>query len=137
MLTVLYLFLEPIILFKEAAEKLAMEEAVKRVEGEMGREYPLVIGGERVTTDDKFKSINPSKTDEVVGVFSKADAELALLLNRLPRLYHPTLKSTRFLRATDDRFFVVIEARDPKFSAEQTEALLKELDPLSIEMLEE
>jgi 1-pyrroline-5-carboxylate dehydrogenase len=66
---------EPIVLFKEAAEKLAMEEAIARVEGELGREYPLVIGGERVTTAGKFKSINPSKTDEVVGVFSKADGE--------------------------------------------------------------
>ncbi len=68
---------EPIVLFKGAAEKLAMEEAIQRVEGELGREYPLVIGGERVTTAEKFKSINPSKTDEVVGVFSKADAEAA------------------------------------------------------------
>ncbi len=68
---------EPIVLFKEAAEKLAMEEAIQRVEGELGREYPLVIGGERVTTVEKFKSINPSRTDEVVGVFSKADAEAA------------------------------------------------------------
>jgi 1-pyrroline-5-carboxylate dehydrogenase len=68
---------EPIALFKEAAEKLAMEEALARVEGELGRDYPLVIGGERVTAADKFKSINPSKTDEVVGVFSKADVETA------------------------------------------------------------
>ncbi len=68
---------EPIVLFKEAAEKVAMEEAIARVGGELGREYPLVIGGERVTTPDKFKSVNPSKTDEVVGVFSKADVETA------------------------------------------------------------
>ncbi|HUU57055.1 MAG TPA: L-glutamate gamma-semialdehyde dehydrogenase [bacterium] len=68
---------EPIVLFKEADQRLAMEEAIRRVEGQFGREYPLVIGGERVTTDDKFKSINPAKTDEVVGVFSKADAETA------------------------------------------------------------
>jgi 1-pyrroline-5-carboxylate dehydrogenase len=68
---------EPIILFKEDAQKLAMEEAIKKVEGEFGREYPLVIGGERITTDDKLKSINPARTDEVVGVFSKADAEMA------------------------------------------------------------
>jgi 1-pyrroline-5-carboxylate dehydrogenase len=68
---------EPIVFFKDAAQKLAMEEAITKVEGEFGREYPLVLGGERVTTADKLKSINPSKTDEVVGVFSKADAETA------------------------------------------------------------
>lgn len=59
-----------------------------------------------------------------------------LLLNGLPRLYHPTLKSKRFARATDDRFFVVIEARDPKFSRARTEAFLESLGPLSIEALE-
>ena len=47
-----------------------------------------------------------------------------LLLNGLPMLYHPTLKSERFARATDDRFFIVIEARDPKFARRKTEAFL-------------
>ncbi len=68
---------EPIILFKEAAEKLAMEEAIARVQGQLGREYPLVVGGERITTAEKFKSVNPSQTTEVVGVFSKANVEMA------------------------------------------------------------
>jgi len=59
-----------------------------------------------------------------------------LLLNGLPWLYHPTLKSRRFARVTDDRFFVVIEARDPTFSRGKTEAFLESLKPLSIEPLE-
>jgi hypothetical protein len=59
-----------------------------------------------------------------------------LLLNGLPRLYHPTLKSERFARATNDRFFLVIEARDPKFTRSRTETLLQSLDPLSVEALE-
>jgi hypothetical protein len=59
-----------------------------------------------------------------------------LLLNGLPRLYHPTLKSRRFARATDDRFFLVIEARDPRFARAKTEAFLQSLGPLSIEALE-
>jgi hypothetical protein len=58
------------------------------------------------------------------------------LLNGLPRLYHPTLKSRRFARVTNDRFFLVIEARDPKFARRSTEAFLETLDPLSIEALE-
>ena len=61
---------------------------------------------------------------------------LSMLLNGLPRLYHPVFKSDRFHRATDDRFFLVIEARDPKFSRTRTEQLLHSLDPLSIEALE-
>lgn len=59
-----------------------------------------------------------------------------LLLNGLPRLYHPVFKSPRFARATDDRFFLVIEARDPKFTREDVEELLQSLNPLSIEALE-
>ncbi len=58
-----------------------------------------------------------------------------LLLCGLPQLYHPTLRSTRFARATDDRFFLVIEAKDPRFHPEKTRSFLESLNPLSIEML--
>lgn len=59
-----------------------------------------------------------------------------LLLNGLPRWYHPVFKSERFARATDDRFFIVIEARDPKFSRSRTEQFLSSLNPSHIETLE-
>jgi hypothetical protein len=61
---------------------------------------------------------------------------LALLMNGLPRWYHPCFKSERFARVTDDRFFLVIEARDPKFYRDDTEQLLRSLEPLSLEALE-
>jgi len=48
-----------------------------------------------------------------------------LLLNRLPRLHHPLFKSARFTKATHDRFFVVIEATDPRFSDVETRKLLE------------
>jgi hypothetical protein len=60
-----------------------------------------------------------------------------MLLNKLPMLYHPCFKSERFQRATDDRFFIVIEARDPKFSRPRTEAFLKSLGPAAVEALED
>jgi len=56
-----------------------------------------------------------------------------LLLNGLPRLYHPLFNSARFARATDDRFFLVIEAGDPKFTPAKAEAFLRSLHPLSVE----
>ena len=59
-----------------------------------------------------------------------------LLFNGLPLLYHPTLKSERFRRVTDDRFFLVIESRDPKFYRSKTEDFLTSLGPISIEALE-
>jgi len=58
-----------------------------------------------------------------------------MIMNGLPRFYHPTLRCPRFARATDDRFFVVIEARDPRYHVMQTRAFLDSLNPLSIEIL--
>jgi len=59
-----------------------------------------------------------------------------LLLNGLPMFYHPTLKNAKFARVTNDRFFLVIEARDPKFNEEQVREHMDALQPLSIERLE-
>ena len=55
----------------------AMKEAVEEVRKELGQEYDLVIGGQRIKTQEKFSSYNPAQKDEVVGVFSKGTAELA------------------------------------------------------------
>jgi 1-pyrroline-5-carboxylate dehydrogenase len=54
-----------------------MKEALDEVRQELGQEYNLVIKGERIKTQDKFCSYNPGQKDQVVGVVSKADAELA------------------------------------------------------------
>src|SRR5437868_4165659 len=55
----------------------AMRDALAQVAAELGREYPLVIGGERIKTGRTFDSTNPSKKTEVVGRFQKATEELA------------------------------------------------------------
>ena len=54
-----------------------MEEALAQVRGMFGREYPLTIGGERITTTEKIKSYNPSHPEQVIGVFQKATVEMA------------------------------------------------------------
>jgi hypothetical protein len=60
-----------------------------------------------------------------------------LALNGLPRWHHPLMKKERFLSSAEDRFFVCIEASDPKFDPEQTRALLEEAGATSIELVEE
>src|ERR1044072_6195977 len=55
----------------------AMRAALEKVKGELGREYPLVIGGERITTGNTLDSINPANRTQVVGRFNKATKELA------------------------------------------------------------
>ncbi|RPI04163.1 MAG: L-glutamate gamma-semialdehyde dehydrogenase [Ignavibacteriae bacterium] len=68
---------EPLTDFAKPANRKAMELALAKVKALLGKEYPLVIGGEEIMTDEKLKSINPSRPDEIVGVFSKANPELA------------------------------------------------------------
>jgi 1-pyrroline-5-carboxylate dehydrogenase len=69
---------EPLTDFKGNPEhRRRMEEALEEARRELGREYDLVIGGERIKTEDKLCDYNPSNKDQVVGIFSKANAELA------------------------------------------------------------
>lgn len=51
-----------------------MQEALRTAEAELGREYALVIGGERVTASRKLRSVNPAKPAQLVGVHQEAEA---------------------------------------------------------------
>ncbi|MEW6060914.1 MAG: L-glutamate gamma-semialdehyde dehydrogenase [Bacteroidota bacterium] len=68
---------EPLTDFSKPSNKKGMEKALAKVRAELGKEYPLVIGGEEITTQDKLYSYNPARPSEVVGIFSKANPELA------------------------------------------------------------
>lgn len=68
---------EPFTDFSKEANKKAFQEGLKLVDSYLGKDYPLVIGGERITTDDKIDSINPANKSEVIGRVSKASRELA------------------------------------------------------------
>ena len=60
-----------------------------------------------------------------------------LALIQLPRLNHPLFESHQFQRATDDGFFIAIEARDPKFSPDHTRELLAAIGGANIELIAE
>jgi len=68
---------EPLTNFSKEENTQAMRAALEKVKGELGREYPLVIGGERITTSSKLDSINPANRTQLVGRFQKATKELA------------------------------------------------------------
>src|SRR6185503_411926 len=68
---------EPFTDFTKAENAQAMRTALDKVKGELGREYPLVIGGERINTGDTLDSINPANRTEIVGKFHKATKDLA------------------------------------------------------------
>jgi 1-pyrroline-5-carboxylate dehydrogenase len=66
---------EPFVDFGKEDNVRKMRSAIEKVRGQLGREYDLVIGGKRIKTPDKIRSINPAKPSEVVGVHQKAGKE--------------------------------------------------------------
>ena len=68
---------EPYADFLEAGNRSAMENALREVRAQLGREYELLIGGGRIKTGAKLPSVNPSRPSEVVGVHHKATPALA------------------------------------------------------------
>ncbi|MGA2643345.1 MAG: L-glutamate gamma-semialdehyde dehydrogenase [Candidatus Sulfotelmatobacter sp.] len=66
---------EPFYDFRHEDNARKMRAAIERVRGQLGREYDLIIGGQRVKTTDKIKSLNPSRPSQVVGIHPKAGKE--------------------------------------------------------------
>jgi hypothetical protein len=97
-------------------------------------DYPIVIGGKPMFSP--FYPLIPCfELTILLGAFG---AVLGMLfLNRLPRLHHPLLKHRPFAQATHDKYFIVIECDDPKYSEGATRKLLEEAGSRHIEMVEE
>jgi 1-pyrroline-5-carboxylate dehydrogenase len=73
---------EPFTDFTQEDAAAEMRSAIEKVKSELGREYAVIIGGEKIRIDAKFQSINPAKKTEVVGVFPDADTDAENLVNR-------------------------------------------------------
>jgi 1-pyrroline-5-carboxylate dehydrogenase len=63
---------EPLTDFSKEETARKMRAAIEKVRGQLGREYDLIIGGKRIKTADKIKSLNPAKPSQVVGIHQKA-----------------------------------------------------------------
>ena len=68
---------EPFVDFSLAENKRAMEAALAKVESELGREYDMIVGGHRLKTKGKIRSVNPARPAQVVGIHQRAEAEHA------------------------------------------------------------
>jgi 1-pyrroline-5-carboxylate dehydrogenase len=66
---------EPFFDFRNEENARRMRAAIGKVRGQLGREYDLIIGGKRIKTADKIKSLNPAKPSEIVGIHQKAGKE--------------------------------------------------------------
>lgn len=89
---------EPFTDFSKEENAQAMRDAIAKVQSELGREYPLVIGGERIKTQAKLESINPANRTQIVGRFQKSTKELA---NRAVEAAHETFQTWKSTSTTD------------------------------------
>ncbi|MFI5379159.1 MAG: DUF3341 domain-containing protein [Tepidisphaerales bacterium] len=98
------------------------------------RDYPFMISGKPFFSLPAFVPIIFECTvlcASYTAVFGM------LMLNRLPMLYNPMFKIERFRRVTSDRFFLAIDATDPKFQQAATSQLLQQLGADAVEVVED
>lgn len=97
-------------------------------------DYPFLISGKPLFS----LPANIPVIFELTVLFSALTAFFGLWgSNGMPHLYHPVFKSERFRRATADRFFIVLEADDPRFELERTREFAESLGGVHVESLEE
>src|SRR5690625_1149624 len=110
---------EPFTDFSIEENREAMKAAIKKVEADLGKEYPLIINGERITTEEKIISVNPANKDEVIGIVSKANKELAEKAMEAAQKAFETWKNTDSQARADIllRAAAIIRRRKHEFSA--------------------
>jgi len=102
-----------------------------------GIDYPLIIGDKPGGAPGTLPSMVPILFELTV-LLSAFGAVFGMLgLNRLPQHHHPVFESDRFRAASDDKFFISIEADDPKFDVDKTKSLLEKAHAAHVEVLEE
>ena len=99
-----------------------------------GFDYQIVVGGKPL-----FSPLYAFPVSYELTILFASFATLFGMfgMNRLPRLHHPLLRNRRFLRATHDKFILVIETADPKYSETETRKLLERTGSKQIEMVED
>jgi len=96
-------------------------------------DYPLIIGGK---PPGSLPSMIPIMFELTV-LFSSFGAVFGMFgLNRLPQHNDPLFYSDRFAGFSNDKFFISVEAGDPKFDVEKTRVLLERTKPQAIEVIE-
>ncbi len=88
--------------------------------------YPVIVHGKPIDWRT-LPAFFPIMFELTILFSAFATVTSLLIMNGLPRWYHPVFNWERFSQVTDDGFFLVIEARDAKFNETKTRALLEEI----------
>jgi hypothetical protein len=92
-------------------------------------DYPLNIGGRPLLSWPSFVPPSYELTILLAGFTAVFGM---LLLNGLPRPYHPVFHIERFALASREKFFLLVEATDPKYDYDETKALLSSMNPQEV-----
>jgi 1-pyrroline-5-carboxylate dehydrogenase len=92
---------EPFTDFSIPENAAAMEKAIAEVRSELGREHKNFVNGEWITLDSKFRSMNPSKKEEVVAIFPEIDVDADNVVNRAISAASEAFKSWRNVPAEE------------------------------------
>ena len=97
-------------------------------------EYPINVGGRPLISIPAFIPITFECTILLASIGSFIGM---LIMNGLPRPYHPVFNVPAFCRATQDRFFICVKGDDPKFSENKTRAFLQSLGAKEVNNVDE
>lgn len=110
---------EPLTDFSVPENVQAFLEGLKKVEGYLGQDYDLVVGGKRIKTEEKIVSINPANKEEIIGRVSKADQKIvdeamnvALKAFEKWRKFKPEMRTEILFKAA-----AIVRRRKHEFSA--------------------
>jgi hypothetical protein len=96
----------------------------------IGVNYPMDVGGR--PTPNSWPVYIPITFEVMVLVASFAALFSMLFLSGLPKLYRPVFNVPRFALASQERFFLCVEATDPRFDREGTRQFLTGLNPAEV-----
>ena len=97
-------------------------------------DYPIIVGGRPFISIPSF--IPPAY--ELTILFAGFAAVFGMLfLNGLPQPYHPVFNVPRFALASREKFFLLIEKKDPNFDYEKTRSFMESLNPQEVFDVEE
>lgn len=91
--------------------------------------YPFRIGGRPLNS---WVAFIPPTFETMILLASFSAAIGMFVLNGLPQHYHPVFNHPGFARASQDGYFLVVEATDPSFDRVATESLLRSLHPMEV-----